>query len=346
MYMKKKIAIFATLLTVTISSMAQSVEVSRDNEIFAIKGKDTLKIDAYYAPKLQVKPEGRPVMVYIHGGGFVGGERKNVAQEIFCRYLAERGWLAVSVDYRLAGVRKNPDGTIYNPYHVDGTVSAVRIACEDVVAATNYILGHKAWKANPKQVTLGGGSAGAITTLQLIYDAANDVAYTRKLPKGFAYAGGISQAGCICTPVSEDTLVWKRKPCPIMFFHGDKDILVPLDIINASWGDCKLFGTNYIARQMKSMGLPYWKWIEKDADHVLAMKPLTNYLEEQYRFLNDFCLKGLKSTVNTVVEDKEPGAMGTVDLMLKYVPMYLLGYGKYMEEMDWNHISKPTEIKY
>lgn len=344
--MKKKITIFVALLTVVGSIMAQGVEVCRDNEIFAIKGKDTLKVDAYYAPKLQVKPEGRPVMVYIHGGGFVGGERKNVAQEIFCRYLAERGWLAVSVDYRLAGIRQNADGSVLNPYKVDGTVSAVRIACEDVVAATNYILAHKVWKANPKQVTLGGGSAGAITTLQLIYDAANDVSYTRKLPKGFTYAGGISQAGCICTPVSEDTLTWKRKPCPIMFFHGEKDIIVPLDAEKASWGDCKLFGTHYVARQLKAMEVPYWKWIEHGADHVMAMKPLTNYLEEQLRFLNDFCLKGLQSTVNTEVEDQKPSSMASIEEMLKYVPMYILGYGKYMEEMDWEHLNKPTEIKY
>lgn len=343
MYMKKKIAIFAALLTVAISAMAQNVEVSRDNEIFAIKGKDTLKIDAYYAPELQVKPEGRPVMVYIHGGGFVGGERKNVAQEMYCRYLAEHGWLAVSVDYRLAGIQVNPDGSIRNPYKVDGTVTAVRMACEDVIGATNYILKHKAWQANSKQVMLAGGSAGAITTLQLVYDAANEVDYTRILPKDFAYAGAISQAGCICVPKSQDTLTWKRKPCPVMFFHGDKDYLVPLE---KGQIDCNLFGTHYVARQLKAMEVPYWKWIEHGADHVMAMKPLTNYLEEQLRFLNDFCLKGLQSTVNTEVEDQKPSSMASIEEMLKYVPMYILGYGKYMEEMDWEHLNKPTEIKY
>lgn len=340
--MKKMMITLALLCGVSAFAKAQT-DVTRETEIFSILGKDTLKIDAFYSPKAEVKPEGRPVMVYIHGGGFVGGERKNAAQEIFCRYLAERGWLAVSVDYRLAGIRWNPDGTMTNPYQVDGTVTAVRMACSDVVDATNFLLKKKEWRANPKQVVLGGGSAGACTSLQIIYDACNDVEYTKKLPKDFTYAGAISQAGCISVPMSEDTLVWKKKPCPIMFFHGSEDNVVPLEKGQA---DCRFIGTLFIARQMKEIGVPYWKWIEKGADHVMAMKPLTTYLEEQYRFLNDFCLNSLQSTVNTEVEDKEPANMSSVEMMVKYVPMYILGYGKYLDEVDWTNMGKPDSVVY
>ena len=97
---------------------------------------------------------------------------------------------------------------------------------------------------------------------------------------------------------------------------------------------------------MKEMGVPYWKWIEKGADHVMAMKPLTTYLEEQFRFLNDFCLNGLQSTVNTEVEDKEPANMSSVEMMVKYVPMYILGYGKYLDEIDWSNMGKPKDVVY
>ena len=335
--------VFGMVLGLAIGMQAQNEIVNRETRVFSILGKDTLKIDAFINPKAEVKPEGRPVLVYIHGGGFVGGERVNAAQEVFCRYLAERGWLAVSVDYRLAGIRQNEDGTMNNPYQVDGTLTAIRMACSDVVDAINFVLNQSDWKADPAKICLGGGSAGACTSLQLVYDACNDVDYTKKLPTGFTFAGVISQAGCISVPMAEDTLVWKRQPCPIMFFHGSEDTVVPLEKSNA---DCRFIGTLFICRQMQEMGVPYWKWIEKGADHVMAMKPLTTYLEEQYRFLNDFALNGLQSTVNTDVADKEPASMSSVEKMVQYVPLYILGYGKYLDEIDWSNMQKPESIVY
>lgn len=342
-------SLFMGMMMICSVPVLAQTNISRQTEIFSIKGKDTLKIDAYINEKAEVKPEGRPVILYIHGGGFVGGSRINAAQEIYCRYMAERGWLALSVDYRLAGVRQNPDGSINNPYKVDGTLPAIRMACEDVVDATNFILTKKEWKVDATKVVLGGGSAGAFTTLQLIYDACNDEDYTKKLPKDFSYAGGISQAGAIGCSLSQDTLVWKKKPCPLMLFHGDKDPIVPLEKSpkeQTTQLNCNFMGTIYVAHQLNQLGVPCWKWIEKGADHVMAMKPLTNYLEEQYRFLDDFIIKKIQSEINTEVEDATPAGMASVDAMLKYVPFYILGYNKYLDQMDWNKMKKPKSIVY
>jgi acetyl esterase len=40
-----------------------------------------------------------PVLLYFHGGGFMAGTRLETAADL--RWFADRGWLAVSVDYRL-----------------------------------------------------------------------------------------------------------------------------------------------------------------------------------------------------------------------------------------------------
>lgn len=344
----KIFSLLVGMMICLVPAMAQT-NVIRQTEIYSIKGKDTLKIDAYIDLNAKVKPEGRPVIFYVHGGGFVGGSRVNAAQEIFCRYMAEHGWLALSADYRLAGIRTNPDGSISNPYHVDGTLQAIRMACEDVVDATKFILQKKDWKADASKVVLGGGSAGAFTTLQLIYDTCNGEEYTKKLPDDFCYAGGISQAGAIGVPLGQDSLVWKKKPCPIMFFHGDRDPIVPLTTASKETSvqmGCNFMGTIYVAQQLDTLGVSYWKWIEKGADHVMAMKPLTNYLEEQYRFLDDFIVKKIQSKVNTEVEDCVPAEMSSVNAMLKYVPFYILGYDKYLEQLDWNKIEKPKSIVY
>lgn len=94
------------------------------------------------------------------------------------------------------------------------------------------------------------------------------------------------------------------------------------------------------------MSTPYWKWIELRANHVMAMKPPTTYLEEQYRFLNDYCVGGLQSTVNTVVADLQPALMASVEMMLKYVPLYIVGYGKYLDQIDWDNLQKPDSVVY
>ena len=341
--MKKLFIYLVMVLGLVATAMAQNNNVTRETRVFSILGEDTLKVDAFINPQAEVKPEGRPVILYIHGGGFTAGHRVNAAQEVFLRYMAERGWLALSIDYRLAGVSTNEDGSVNNPYHVSGTMEAIRIACSDVVDATNFVLKQSDWKADPTKFCLGGGSAGAITTLQIIYDACNNEEYTKKLPQGFAYAGAISQAGCIGVDLSQTVLTWKSKPCPVMFIHGSEDHTVPLETIDM---DCRLFGTLCIVSQFAEMDVPYWKWIEKGADHVMAMKPLTTYLEEQYRFLNDFVVRGLQSTVNTEVADKEPANMASVEAMIQYVPLYILGYGKYLEDMDWNNMQKPNSIVY
>src|SRR5205814_2222673 len=41
-----------------------------------------------------------PVLVYIHGGGWIAGNAAEGEHDM--RWFADRGWLAISVDYRLA----------------------------------------------------------------------------------------------------------------------------------------------------------------------------------------------------------------------------------------------------
>src|SRR5690606_19348617 len=51
------------------------------------------------------KPVGatglRPAIVYVHGGGWVGGSRSAFSAEI--NEAAKRGYVAVSIEYRLTG---------------------------------------------------------------------------------------------------------------------------------------------------------------------------------------------------------------------------------------------------
>ncbi len=38
--------------------------------------------------------------------------------------------------------------------------------------------------------------------------------------------------------------------------------------------------------------------------------------------------------------------MSSVEAMIQYVPLYILGYGQYLEQLDWNNLPKPDSIVY
>lgn len=333
--MKKKSLLLMLGFTFSGFVAAQS-GVTRDTYVYSVKGADTLHMDVYVDHSPKFKEEKRPVMIYIHGGAWSAGSRKNAAQEVFNRHFAELGCLSVSIDYRL-GLAEG------NTYGLKSMEEIVRIGNEDLIDATNFILSkEKEWNIDPKTVMLSGGSAGAINSLTIEYDICNDAAYTKRLPDGFNYAGIISQAGCI--EMKTDTLIWNKKPCPMLLFHGTNDGALPVDkggLMGSTWA-----GTKYIHRQLAEMDVPHWTFIEKGADHVIAMKCLTDNNTETDAFFHKFIKEKNKSIVYTEWADKEPKGMASVDEMIKYAPLYILGFGKYLEELDFNNIEKPKGIVY
>lgn len=98
-------------------------------------------------------PVPRPAVIWVHGGGFVEGSRDE--QRGIYRYLADRGYPVISVDYRLAPPVRWRDAT------------------EDVVCAMSWLTGHAAeYGVDPARLVLAGGSAGGSLTLNVAYGLA------------------------------------------------------------------------------------------------------------------------------------------------------------------------------
>jgi len=91
-------------------------------------------------------PEGKarslPLLVYYHGGGFVGGDLDTHDEP--CRMLAHyAGHAVLSIDYRLAPEHRFP------------------AAVEDALAAFEWAVGHaERLGCDPRRVAVGGDSAG------------------------------------------------------------------------------------------------------------------------------------------------------------------------------------------
>lgn len=117
--------------------------------------------------------DNRPVIMLIHGGGFIGGSRTAGAMVNLAQYFASRGWVAFSIDYRLL----DEYGTIpqewlnYNPFLEPQLVpqfNAIYPAHRDAKAAMRWIIANaNTYRINTNYITVGGGSAGAITATAL-----------------------------------------------------------------------------------------------------------------------------------------------------------------------------------
>lgn len=118
-------------------------------------------------------PGNRPAIVIIHGGGFTGGSRAGWRQVALAEFFASRGWVAFSIDYRVAGDK----GTVPQQW-VDSVFSAgmdpgplaqslaIYPAHRDAKAALRWVSAHaEDYGINMDYLTVGGGSAGAITSV-------------------------------------------------------------------------------------------------------------------------------------------------------------------------------------
>ena len=98
------------------------------------------RLDIYRAR--HTAPEGAPVMVYIHGGAWVMGEKREQGKPMMYELVA-RGWVCVAINYRLS-----PRATW--PAHI-----------VDAKKAVAWVKAHIAeYGGDPSFVAVSGGSAG------------------------------------------------------------------------------------------------------------------------------------------------------------------------------------------
>ncbi len=147
-----------------------------------------LKLDVYFPENAS---DSRPLFMFIHGGGFTGGIKHKPEIVEMANYYASRGWVFISIDYRTTeelGVIQGmdpeelltyykgiaPQEWIRNTFQGAQNVSQVQqaiamyLAQRDAKAALRWIVANSnTYKINTDFITVGGASAGAITTIAL-----------------------------------------------------------------------------------------------------------------------------------------------------------------------------------
>lgn len=133
-------------------------------------GEIDLKLDLY-APTNGTLPSQVPAVVLVHGGGFTGGDKLQFRD--LARHFASRGYVAVSINYRLAGDKppRLPEGqdtlnTVKDAAVVDASLAVSWMRGNNIQHHINNLLGRGDTLAiDHDRVSIGGASAGAITSL-------------------------------------------------------------------------------------------------------------------------------------------------------------------------------------
>ncbi len=137
-------------------------------------GTESLKLDLYL-PKCDdpAHVSRKPLLVWIHGGAFLAGDKNDVSITNLCKQFAKRGYVTASVDYRLGFVS---DDTVRNCNYPNYSCvfatdkneweRAYYRAVQDCKGALRFLINRNSlYRIDTNNVFVAGESAGAITSL-------------------------------------------------------------------------------------------------------------------------------------------------------------------------------------
>lgn len=177
-----------------------------------------------YEPKGDTQ-ELRPAILWLHGGGLKGGDRKQGYISTVSREFAKRGYVCISADYRI-GTNQDDFGKILNN------------AVKDGIAAFNWVLEHAAeYRIDPEKIVIGGGSAGGWLVVNIgVIDDVRWGAYDKSKIKAVLNLWG--------SPALDRYLGKIDAADPPMFMiHGTADTTVPFS------------RSEYLANELNKVGV-------------------------------------------------------------------------------------------
>ena len=280
-------------------------DVKKSTETYYRKSSESLKMDIF-SPETDTLDK-KPVLLYVHGGGFAMGSRDQELHQQFCRHYAHKGYTAVSIDYTLQ--RKGKSFGCDCP--ADEKVDTFLETARDISRAVRYLTeNYTKLGIDTNRIVLAGSSAGAEAALHAVYwhETRSDDS-TRILPEAFEYGGVISMAGAL----TELRWVDHKTAIPTQLFHGSCDRLVPYSTASHHYceadtpGYLTLYGPAAIMNKLKTMGKGYYSITGCYGRYEWNMLPLTDYRENITDFLYYDVLQDKKRQIHYVVETgKEP----------------------------------------
>ncbi|AMR31274.1 hypothetical protein A0256_07465 [Mucilaginibacter sp. PAMC 26640] len=216
------------------------------------------------------KATARPLIIWMHGGGFKFGSKNASGIKLWSETFAKRGYVCVALNYTLS--------KHYPFLHVDQLLTSAYMAVQDARTAVAYFKKNaKQYHIDPNKIILGGNSAGGMIALQAAYTSNAELGKMAAMPDSIPgtkatemlkVAGVINYWGAI---FNTDWL--KNARVPIVSVHGSKDGIVPITHKSAP-----LFGSVSIHEKADELKIPNDLKIYEGYSHELQrhFNPLFN----------------------------------------------------------------------
>ncbi len=166
-----------------------------------------------------------PVMVFVHGGGFSGGDKGQASSQVFCAKLAEQGFAVISINYYLTLKHERTAGASCSANMAKGLPTsgfhpklqeAIRNASGDAQLVLQWIKDNADnYGFDLSSVAISGGSAGAMTALYTAYISDQHILPIKAVVNLW---GGLENSSLI-----------KKGAPPLLTYHGDQDKLIHVD---------------------------------------------------------------------------------------------------------------------
>lgn len=296
--------VFLFLLTLTSTQLlaqkryrdiiTESTTISTYN--YAEKDGQKLELDIY-TPATD-NETNRAAILYIHGGGFSGGIKDSPEIKAFCNKIAQHGYVAVSINYRL--IRKGTQSGFGCDCPVTEKLAAIDTAVYDLRSAVHFLeINKDKLGIDPQKIILAGSSAGAETALCEVFNTPNYT--TDQAP--LIYAGVIGMAGAI----SDISKLTAKTAIPTLLFHGTCDQLVPYGYEphryceKESAGYMIMNGSRTIADKLEKLGKPFCLYTFCGEDHRVASAPMAEKFDEIMVFCYQWVLNDSKEQMHSII---------------------------------------------
>ena len=255
----------------------------------------------------------RPIIFFVHGGSFIGGDRNDQSINETAEFFAKKGYVTANIEYRVQQT------TLISPYldfaDAYNWFRAIARATQDIKAAIRYIkkdvaTNNNYYKVDTNKIFIYGSSAGAIAMLHTVFlddtlemNTFFKVAY-RDLGgldgnsgnPGYTIKGVKAVISC-SGAVADLNYLNNNKNIQYLAFHNNPDLVVPFDVgcftvvfchFGQFYGDNKIFpkiksfGTNAEFYPINHLGHPVDQ-VDDTATHRFVLQKTTNFL---YKIMN------------------------------------------------------------
>ena len=268
---------------------------------------ENLGLEVYYPATLQQGVK-RPLVMLIHGGGFIGGSRADFRQQAIT--IAQLGYVTATIDYRLCKrnncllLTQNPLMLCNLNWASDFAQSAY-VAMHDGNAALKFLKQNsESYHIDTNNIIIGGHSAGALTAMLMGFTdqaEANTLGNFSALWGSIDRQQGIKGVFSLSGAAFDTTFIDADEDIPTFIVHGtcDPTVCYGTDAaFHCSNTYPAIYGGADIATRMNNLNHNYYLYTGKDMGHDVGTLA-NNWLIELLYFMrkNVLCAEPIQKHV-------------------------------------------------